>query len=70
MLTMTGSLPIPERLEELTPAWLTDALRTGGHLDSGRVVDVHPEQLGEGKGFLGDIARLRLDYEGEPGPRS
>ena len=67
---MTGSLPIPERLEELTPAWLTDALRTGGHLDSGRVVDVHPEELGEGKGFLGDIARLRLDYEGEPGPRS
>ncbi len=54
---------IPERLDDLTPEWLTAALREGGHLpDGGAVAAVEREALGEGEGFMGDIARLRPSY--------
>lgn len=60
---------IPERLDDLTAEWLTSALREGGHLQApGEVVAVEREILGEGEGFIGDIARLRLSYEGGEGP--
>ena len=59
---------IPERLEDLTPGWLTTALREGGHLSpEGEVVSVERETLGEGEGFMGDIARLKLSYAGGEG---
>ena len=62
---------IPERLDDLTPEWLTTALREGGNLpETGVVTSVEREMLGEGEGFMGDIARLRLTYEGEEGPAS
>ena len=62
---------IPERLDDLTPEWLTEALREGGHLEgAGEVTSVEREILGEGEGFMGDIARLRLWYEGGEGPAS
>ena len=60
---------IPERLDDLTPEWLTMALRQGGHLpEAGEVTSVEREVLGEGEGFMGDIARLRLSYAGGEGP--
>ena len=60
---------IPERLDDLTPEWLTIALRQGGHLpEAGEVTSVEREVLGEGEGFMGDITRLRLAYEGGEGP--
>ena len=62
---------IPEQLEDLTAEWLTTALREGGHLhETGVVTSVEREILGEGEGFMGDIARLRLSYEGGEGPAS
>lgn len=63
------SLTIPERLDDLTPEWLTAALRESGELAPTAVV-ISAEQhiLGEGEGFLGDIARLTLSYEGGEGP--
>ncbi len=62
---------IPERVEDLTPAWLTTTLREGGHLaPAGSVTSVEREVLGEGEGFMGDIVRLRLWYEGGEGPAS
>ena len=61
-------LPIPEQLDDLTPSWLTSALRASGDLDDGEVVTVVREPLGEGEGFLGDIARLRLSYRNGDGP--
>lgn len=51
---------IPETRSDLTPEWLTEALRFGGALREARVVGVEAESLGEGQGFMGDIARLRL----------
>ncbi len=63
------ALPIPERLDDLTPAWLTDALRESGELMPGTAVtSAEREILGEGAGFLGDIARLSLSYAGGEGP--
>ncbi len=62
---------IPEQLDDLTAEWLTTALREGGHLqDAGVVTSVEREVLGEGEGFMGDIARLRLSYQGGEGPAS
>ena len=62
---------IPERLDDLTPEWLTGALREGGRLaPAAAVTSVEREILGEGEGFMGTIARLRLSYEGGEGPAS
>jgi Ser/Thr protein kinase RdoA (MazF antagonist) len=63
---------IPEHLDELTAEFLTSALRERGFLEKARVTDVEREPLGDGEGFLGVIARLRLRYdEDEPAaPRS
>jgi len=63
---------IPERLEDLTPGFLTTALREGGHLPSGQVERVESEALGDGEGFLGVIYRLTLHYDREEStaPRS
>jgi hypothetical protein len=50
---------IPQRLDELTPAWLTHAL--GARLLAGaRIAEVKCEPLGEGEGFVGQLARLHL----------
>jgi len=56
---------IPEHLEELTPDWFTSVLRDRGMLRDGRVADVSHEILGDGEGFLGVIARMTLEYEGD-----
>ena len=45
---------IPERLDDLTPEWLTMALRQGGHLpEAGEVVSVEREVLGRARGSWG-----------------
>ena len=64
---MAEPLSIPERLEEVTPEWLTAALRRSGVLGDLRVTGTVTEILGEGEGFLGDIARLRLTYDSPAG---
>ena len=62
---------IPERIEDLTPEWLTTTLRKGGHLGpAASVTSAEREILGEGEGFMGDIVRLKLSYEGGAGPAS
>ena len=48
-------VPVPATLDDLTAAWLSVALERPVE---GLVV----EPFGEGVGFLGDIARLHLDY--------
>jgi hypothetical protein len=56
---------IPQSIGELTPAWLTAVLRSGGHLKAAQVVSVETETLGEGEGFIGQIVRLRLGLDRE-----
>ncbi len=63
---------IPEKLADLTPEWLTGALRENGVLREARVVKVASQVLGEGQGFIGDVARLELslDREEQAAPRT
>lgn len=55
---------VPDTHAGLTPAWLTDALRAGGVIGEARVCDASAERIGEGAGFIGDVARVSLRYEG------
>lgn len=57
---------IPRRVDELTPGWVTAALRAGGRAREARVVRVERESLGAGEGFVGQIVRLHLSYDREP----
>lgn len=56
------------RPEDVTPAWLTDALRASGVLAAGAHVADITERRTVGAGMLGDSVRFALAYEGDPGP--
>ena len=61
----------PSSLAEIDAAWLTAALVSSGSLDSDAVIGtIEQERLGEGEGFMGEIARLRLTYQSGTGPAS
>jgi hypothetical protein len=63
-----AKLEIPAHAGELTAQWLTDSLRSGGVI--GPVASVSSFEsvtLGEGEGFIGDLARVTLTYEGADG---
>jgi hypothetical protein len=64
--------PLPAGLDEITPEWLTAALRARGLLTGARVRAVRADVVGEGAGFIGIVARLAIDYEGDAAaaPRS
>lgn len=55
---------IPQRIEDLTSDWLDQALREGGYLGESRVSSLRVEPIGEGLGFVGQVLRLRPEYEG------
>lgn len=65
-------LDIPSVPDDLKPEWLTQALRGGGAIRDATVTSVEKEVLGQGAGFMGQLARVRLSYDkDEPGaPRS
>jgi hypothetical protein len=56
-------LTIPSRPDELTREWLTSALRSRGVLRKAAVSGFTSEILGEGEGFVGTIARIRLSLD-------
>lgn len=55
--------PVPTDFAALTPEWLTARLREARILREARVAAVEIVPLGEGQGFVGDVARLRLRLE-------
>jgi hypothetical protein len=58
---------LPTNIAELTPDWLTDALRPSGVLgERGRVTSVRTDDIGTGVGVFGIIARLHLTYQNAP----
>lgn len=57
-------MTIPQSVDDLTPAWLTEAL--GAMLGGGSVDAVRSEDIGTGVGVFGVIARLHLSYSGVP----
>ncbi len=59
---------IPTSAAEITPEWLTSALRARGILSDASVVGIRTEVLGEGEGFIGEIIRVHLELDRpEPG---
>jgi len=63
---VTKALPspaLPASPGELTPAWITAALRESGVLTRSRVASIEREVLGEGEGFVGALARVHLRYD-------
>ena len=56
---------IPRTTDEITPEWLTDALRAGGRLGDGRVDSVEFERIGVGLGFASLVARGSVEYTGD-----
>ena len=57
-------LPVPATPDQLTPDWLTSALRGSGHLPHGTVRSVSATTIGSGHGFTGVVTRLRPAYYG------
>jgi len=53
---------IPFRLDEITPAWLTRALRESGILKDAEVTDLTKRIIGEETGFLGQVVILKPIY--------
>jgi aminoglycoside/choline kinase family phosphotransferase len=49
--------------EELTPQWLTAALRESGVIREANVTAVRIESIGAGSGFLGQLARVHVQYD-------
>jgi aminoglycoside phosphotransferase (APT) family kinase protein len=54
--------PLPALPEDITPAWLTAALRETGALNQAEIAQVTWERIGDGRGLTGILARLRLGY--------
>lgn len=61
---MTG-LAVPKDLRDITPSWLTGALRSSGDLSGASVTGFSAEAIAEGKGFMSHLFRLRLDYDSD-----
>ena len=62
---MSG-LRIPHGLQDITPCWLTRALNGGGSPAGASVTGYSVEAIAEGKGFMSQLYRLRLDYDSDP----
>jgi hypothetical protein len=64
---MTPSVPLPRTIAEITPTWLTGALRTGGCLTQANIVTIVVQAIGQEVGFLDGLARLQLTYDQDEG---
>lgn len=56
-------LTIPAGPDEITPQWLTEALRSTGTISLANVVGLQSERLGVGQGFVGQVFRCTLEYD-------
>jgi hypothetical protein len=57
------SREIPAGRENLSPQWLTDALRETDVIENARVTSFESEIIGEGAGFMGQLAQVDLQYD-------
>ena len=60
------SLTVPKDLWEITPSWLTAVLHSTEPLSNASVTEYSVEPITEGKGFMNQVARLRLHYDDDP----
>lgn len=67
----TATPRMPKTLTEVDASWLTLAFRSTKTINENtHVIGFDSELLGDGEGFLGDLARISLTYEGGEGPPS
>ena len=60
------SIAIPRAREDITPEWMTAVLRECGQLSSeGRVTGVTVEDIGVGRGYVGQTLRIASTIEGD-----
>jgi hypothetical protein len=57
------TMSIPAGPEALTAGWLTDALRSTGVIRNAAITSIDTEVIGEGSGFIGQLARVKLSYD-------
>ena len=57
-----AQVSIPASMADITPEWLTAALRANGHI-SGSVSSAEKVTIGQGVGILGELARITLTYD-------
>jgi hypothetical protein len=62
---MTAIAPVPATLDDITVEWLNDALPEDFRHGS-RVTSFDYTVISEGVGFVGDVARVTLTYDGDP----
>lgn len=67
-VTAPGLWPMPSRAEDVTPEWLTAALRSRGRDVVVGAVRRHP--LGDGVGMMSALEMLEVEYEQGNGPKS
>src|SRR5574341_482725 len=62
----------PLHPEQITAKWITHALREGGVLKEASIKRIERNILGEGKGFLSSVVRVRIGYytDDKDAPRS
>ena len=56
---------IPERYEDVTAEWLTEALQSGGVIGDQTVITFHVEPLGAEVSRTSSLARITVDYDGQ-----
>lgn len=60
-------LATPTSLQDITPLWLTEALHPRGSQIDASVTSYSVEIIGEGRGFMHQLARLSIEYDRESG---
>ena len=63
--TGMNGLTVPKNLLEITSSWLTGALHGKDASRRASVTGYSAESVAEGKGFLNQVFRLRLHYDGD-----
>ena len=58
-----SALAIPTTMDQVTPAWLTAALRESGVLSTATVTSIEKVIIGTGVGILGELARVTPTYD-------
>ncbi len=56
-------LEIPARPDDITPKWLTDALRSTGAITNSRVQSLTVDPVSAGQGFVTQLAQINVNYD-------
>lgn len=53
----------PMHVDEITPEWITHALREGGFLKDASVKSIEKKVIGDAKGFLSSVVQVKIEYD-------